>query len=140
MENAFRARTDMRGPDECWPWTGYIDTYGYGVMSFKGKKIKAHRASFQLANGYLPELVCHHCDNPVCVNPAHLFGGTPSDNMKDKVAKDRQSKGHNAKLTEENVRTILSSSEVQQVLADRFGVSQPIISQIKRRKLWSHVS
>jgi hypothetical protein len=82
-----------RGP--CWTWTASCYPNGYGQFSVKaGMIVPAHRVAWMLSNGSMPDglLVCHHCDNHVCVNPAHLFLCTHEDNMQDMVAKGRQVK------------------------------------------------
>ncbi|TCM21521.1 HNH endonuclease [Novosphingobium sp. PhB165] len=76
--------------DGCWEWIGAIDRDGYGIFSYAGKTYRAHRIAMQL-DGRDPGdmMACHHCDNPVCVRPDHLFAGTNADNMQDMVAKGR---------------------------------------------------
>lgn len=74
--------------DQCWPWTGNLKN-GYGYFSFRRKWTAAHRAAFFVQNGHLPIVVRHMCDNPACVNPAHLTGGTQADNVRDMIERGR---------------------------------------------------
>lgn len=99
----FRAHVDKTGPDGCWSWTGTTNGDGRGRVHVRfeggckdgkrGKRVRAYAyaIAWQLANGDLPEgaTVCHHCDNPNCVNPEHLFIGTQTDNIRDMYAKGR---------------------------------------------------
>jgi hypothetical protein len=78
----------LRG-DGCWEWRAGRDQKGYGVTNVDGKGRKAHRVSWELTNGPIPDgmQVCHHCDNPPCVRPDHLFLGTNQDNVDDAYRK-----------------------------------------------------
>lgn len=82
----------VRKTPTCWLWTASLDRYGYGVFSLgRGKNERAHRYSYKAFYGFVPrgKLVLHRCDNPKCVNPAHLFAGTNRDNTRDMMAKGR---------------------------------------------------
>jgi len=129
----------------CWIWEGASPGgRGYGQIRVGDSQIAAHRLAYEQAYEPIPDgmYVCHTCDNPSCVNPEHLFLGTHQDNMDDMTKKDRKPKGEFSKahkLTDEEVLEIRASSETQQELADRFGVSQRNISFIRNRKTWKHL-
>ena len=133
-------------PNECWAWGGYITPGGYGRTCW-GES--AHRRAYELSVGAIPEgmLVCHHCDNPVCVNPSHLFVGTPADNMADKARKGRgQTRGElnrHARLTVEQVREIRRLYALggisQTALAYQFGIRQSALSALIRHETWKHI-
>lgn len=82
--------------DSCWIWTGSPNSTGYGNLDIDGKKVKAHRVSWILHKGEIPEgmYICHTCDTPLCVNPEHLFLGTAKSNMQDMKDKGRRNYHH----------------------------------------------
>jgi hypothetical protein len=129
----------------CWIWTAGTRPNGKGVLyprhwTDDGKSVGAHRFSFELVHGPIPEsmYVCHKCDTPLCVNPDHLFVGTHHDNMRDMVAKKRSFTGRGedkkgrSKLTNQQADQIRKMDVSQSKLAAMFGVSQTTISRIKR--------
>lgn len=109
--------------DGCWEWTGRRHRQGYGVFWVGRTPHLAHRVAYELAAGPVPAglCVCHRCDNPPCVNPAHLFVGTQLENMADMKAKGR---GHAAFTKEdvEEIRRLQDAGLTQKEIAGRFGV------------------
>lgn len=87
FEERFWARVSRRGPEECWPWTGSTDKNGYGFVSRGNRNHRATRIAYSLVRGEIADglHMCHHCDNPTCCNPAHLYAGTHQENMKDRM-------------------------------------------------------
>lgn len=148
MKKTFQQRFEekFRITPGCWLWTAGKTKDGYGLVWRDDKNVKAHRASFELYIGPIPDgmHVLHKCDVRNCINPDHFFPGTNADNMADKVAKGR-ARGANgeshwkAKLTEEKVLAIRADQRIQRLIAADHGVSQRSISLIKRRETWSHV-
>lgn len=134
-------------PTECWIWQGSLRR-GYGQIGWDGKNWFAHRVMWTLCHGEIPEgiFVLHHCDTPSCINPDHLFLGTPEDNTADMFAKgrqqDREDRLGGALLTETQVSYIklfLAEGWSQPELAKRYGVDHATISAINRGRTWSHV-
>jgi hypothetical protein len=137
IEEKFHHYTDKSG--DCWLWTAA--TYGnrYGAFYDGNRTLGAHRYSYRLHKGPIPDgmLVCHSCDNPRCVNPDHLFLGTPKDNMADKERKGRGnyprgSTHHRAKLSDADVAEIrrLAGSMTQRAIAQKFAVTPSHISRL----------
>jgi HNH endonuclease len=119
---------------------------GYGRFRVNGILDYAHRYSWKIYKGSIPQgmNVLHHCDNPSCVNPDHLFLGTQSENLHDMVAKGRgnQPRGSQASkavLTEKQVREILASKLGPRALGRMYGVGHSAIVQIKSGKSWKHL-
>lgn len=120
----------------CWEWCGKLDRYGYGSLTVHGKLYKAHRYSYEQYYGAFDSSlhVLHHCDNPKCVNPQHLFLGTNRDNIEDKVNKGR-SKIQYKRLTENETKAILSQlpHKHKKELATEFGVHISTILRIQAK-------
>ncbi len=147
-EVKFWRYVEKGAPDECWLWTGKRQKTGYGVMGIgQYAKIGAHRLSFQMATGLLPSVVMHTCDNPPCVNPAHLRAGTSKLNNLDMIGKGRSptigkvgEAHHRARLNEDQVRDIRSRKQTIASLAEEFGVSTGAIEGVIYRNTWKHIT
>lgn len=132
---------------DCIEWTGYRCPKGYGQVKYEGKMEKAHRVAWAKANGKpIPRgrVVRHTCDNPPCVNPAHLKVGTQQDNVDDMISRGRQPSrvGVNngrGKLTEAQVLAIRESPGTQRAIAKVFGISKSQVHNIRSGAQWSHV-
>jgi len=149
----FDSWVEMDPNGGCWLWSGVTSEFGHGRFGVGATSLPAHRFAFERAYGPVPRAlnVCHHCDVPQCVNPDHLFAGTQADNVADMMAKGRYGENRRwcrgsahprAKLDECAVVRILdalSRGQTQYDLADQYGVSQIMISRIKRGLSWSHV-
>lgn len=88
----FWAKVSNRDGEGCWVWTGKTGHNGYGELFIRNSKFRAHRLAYSMERGPVPvdHLVCHRCDNPLCVRPDHLFLGTNQDNIRDCMAKGRR--------------------------------------------------
>jgi hypothetical protein len=142
LEERFWSRVAVQDPMGCWVWQGGT-CEGYGMLRTEGSVVdRAHRVSWRLTHGSIPDGLCvlHRCDNPPCVNPAHLFLGTRADNNEDKKRKGRSARVHgeanpNAKLSDEDVaeiRRLRDEGRTQQAIADQFGITQVWVSQLTR--------
>lgn len=130
----------------CWIWIGANRNPKYGSMSLNAKVTPAHRVSWIIYRGQIPEglFVLHKCDIGFCVNPNHLFLGTQQDNVDDMMRKGRQKPSgrrgtqiHFAKLTEEQVLKIREDRRLPMVIARECGVSDSEIRSIKSGRAWA---
>jgi hypothetical protein len=134
----------------CWEWAGHLDSNGYGRLldPTVGRTEYLSRIAFRLWNGPITAglHVRHRCDNPPCMNPAHLELGSHAENMRDMVQRGRSARGSRngrSKVTEAQVRSIrlrASSGETHAALASEFGLSRAAISFIVTRRSWQHVA
>ena len=144
----FWSRVAVGQSDECWPWLGSRDPQGYGHLRACGEYVTAHRFAYRLAVEPIPDgmFVCHHCDNPPCVNPAHLFLGTNAENVHDAMAKGLMRRAGeenpNAKLRDVDVLAIrarAAAGETQGRIAAEFGLTRGWVNAIVRRRRWAHL-
>lgn len=127
----------------CWNWSRHVTIDGYGLTTLAGKTIRATRLVWMIHRGTIPDglWILHACDNPKCVNPDHLFAGTPTNNMRDCAAKGRAGVGikhASAKLSPSKVteiRALLGSLSLRS-LGKRFGVNESTIRQIRDGETW----
>ena len=147
VSERFLEKIDFSG--KCWCWTGATQRYGYGAITNGNKLQTATRYAYHLLVGKIPKglFVLHHCDNPPCVRPSHLFLGTQKDNIDDAKSKGRIPVGENrssSKLTENEVREIRRRYAAGNVsiylLGQRFGCTGKNIWLIVTRKTWKSVS
>lgn len=143
------AHTIRGGNRDCWPntYVGASRKEPYGGIKINGKRRRCSRVMYSLAYGDIPAgmSVCHKCDNPACVNPFHLFLGTHHENMLDRMMKNRggNRKGERngrAKLAASDVIAIRSSRETLTTLAQRYSVTKTLIANIRKRKIWKHIT
>lgn len=138
----------------CWLWergltsTGYGQTHIGGRRERGGKVAQAHRAMWIACHGDIPHglFVCHHCDVKTCVNPDHLYLGTPKQNTADAVARDRIVRGEkrrNARLSDEMVRTIWRMHNARassREIGDHIGVDPRHVRKVLEGAIWTHVA
>lgn len=152
----FNNRYEVDEETGCWLWTGYVkDGTGYGEMSVNGSNYGAHRISYTIRYGDIPDgdWVLHKCHNKTCVNPEHLYLGDVKANVQDSieegsfwngVALNRGEDVDNSKLTEDDVREIKrlkrDTDMTHKEVAERFETTPPNITAILNGRSWSHVT
>jgi hypothetical protein len=132
------ARYVERSACGCWNWNGAQDGHGYGHLNVRGKPIKAHRISYELNVGPIPEglFILHSCDNRRCVNPAHLSVGDAADNSRDMAIKERS---RTTVLTADDVRAIRQSNLSHAELGRKYGVTYQAIAYARSGATWAHI-
>ncbi len=140
------SNVDSNGPvvrpelGPCWVWEGYVDPKGYGRITISHVSELVHRVAWFVAYGKWPKPnALHRCDNRACVRLAHLFEGSNKDNTEDMLSKGREACGEkhgHAKLRQEQVDSIRTSTNTQSALAREYGVSRSLICQIKKGLRW----
>ena len=128
----------------CHEWAGKPDSWGYGRITINGGTYLAHRVSYEINVGEISsgKVICHSCDNPICVNPNHLFQGTHADNVSDRVKKNRSARGTNngrAKLTPEHVKEIRIDASSSYNISKRYNVDPKLIRLIKKQIIWKNI-
>lgn len=148
----FWSYVSKTSDEDCWIWLGG-KSKNYGMFSLgrddSPRLLMAHRVSYAIHNDLtpqeLPKLLRHTCDNPSCVNPHHLLGGTHKDNTRDMFERGREvicrgEKNGSAKLTQnqvEEIRNLLSNGKSANSIAKLFGVSHTLINGIRDKKYWN---
>lgn len=143
LRDRFEKFFDRSDASSCWEWKGHRSSKGYGYF---GREKRAHRISWEIYHGPIPDNlhVLHRCDNPPCVNPAHLFLGTNIDNIADREQKGRGAafREHRSttKLTRQQVLSIRADPRFQADIAADYGVSRSAVSLIKLNKRWQWIA
>lgn len=144
IDDRLRAHSIRSDEQTCWLWVGCKNGAGYGMLRVDHHAQLAHRLSLSLVVGPIPDdvFVLHACDNPTCINPAHLFVGDAKANSADMCAKDRASRGErnvHAKLNDNAVRAMRIAAETNRAIAARLGVNASTVSRARAGKTWTCV-
>jgi hypothetical protein len=139
----FWSHVEVRGPEDCWPWTGGC-TNGYGRFSFggrAGRTLTASRVAWEITNGRAlgPNEARHTCDNPPCVNPAHLIPGSHAQNMADMAERERSPRRKLTGSQVADIRRRRANGAPVVALAAEFAVTPSNVSQIVTGRTWKHL-
>ncbi len=145
VKDRFWDKVSKQEGEGCWEWQGPIEPTkgGYGYLGSGNGHVLAHRASYEMAFGEIPngQCVLHRCDNPKCVRPDHLFLGTRADNAKDRESKGRgRCKVLNAVQVSEIWQRLQVGNVIHANLGAEYGVSGSTITAIQTGKTWGHVT
>jgi hypothetical protein len=139
-KRVFLRELPIQGPNGCWLWSRKKNIYGYGEMvltSKSGNKLtfRAHRVSYSIYHGPIPAglSVCHKCDNPSCVNPNHLFLGTPKENAQDRQSKGRGYSGRGRRFDRGKIEEMLESGRSIREIAAELGAHRTTIEKAVRK-------
>ncbi len=141
-------RINKKGDNECWEWEGPITGRGYGSISINYREYAVHRLVYELTYDSIPKglHVLHHCDNPKCCNPKHLFLGTNQDNVNDRNTKERQCRGEKNGMSKLSVSEVLEirrlyngTSNTYRTLSILYNVEPCTIRAIIKRINWKHI-
>jgi hypothetical protein len=147
IHERFWSKVDKSGPDDCWEWRGTRNPRGYGVFQ-RGRGIGttlSHRQAWLFSLGEITDCILHHCDNPSCCNPAHLFDGNRDTNNKDMAAKGRSARGTRrpgVRLSESQVIEIRATHPKDvswsncKAAAKKYGVDIGTVAAVAHRKSW----
>lgn len=147
--DALFSNVDVGMDDECWLWKGTPRGNGYGCVRHEGRMLNSHRLSYEIHKGFIPDgmLVCHTCDNRMCVNPNHLFLGSYEDNYRDAKRKDRHTRGErsgNRKLSDSDALAIREAYRDKDLrtasrLSKQYGICVSTIRRIGKGEAWKHL-
>jgi HNH endonuclease len=154
VKERFMRHVEVVTESGCWIWTSYVNSSGYGLAYFNGHTVTAHRVSYQMFKGAIPENLCvlHSCDVKCCVNPAHLSLGTHKQNSEQMIKRGRVARGkrlsdvrthgeahHHCKITDEIAFFIRYSGLSLPTMVKRYGLSITQLHRIRAGTAWAHL-
>lgn len=147
LEELFWQYVTLGAPDDCWEWQKNRHAFGHGFLHYRRTEYQAHRVSYELHNGAIPEglHVLHKCDNPPCCNPNHLFLGTRLDNIEDRTKKGRSARGENVNTARLHTADVLKIRELHRAgitcaeLARMYHIGESTARSIVKYRSWKHV-